>query len=285
MKHFVLLFSLTIVAAHAATPPVAQSGEVSLTAADIREAVSPLTTEQRAALQKDPAALAQYVRAILVQRVVLKRAAAESWDKKPAVIAELARARDAALAESYLADASAVDASYPSDGEIASAYDIAKPQLEVPRSLRLAQIYISKDKAKLDGVSKKLDAKAADFAEIASASSEESTSAARGGEIGWLTEEQIQPELREKISTLKLGAISKPIELRDGWHILKVLDIREAHTPTLDQVRGELANRLREERQKLNRRDFLEKLTRENPVAINEIELSKLPISNENAGN
>lgn len=280
-----LALLLTLSSAHAAISPLAQSGDVELNAADIREAVSPLTAEQRAVLQKDPAAMSQYVRAILVQRLVLKRAAAESWEKKPAVVAELARAREAALAESYLDNVAAVDASYPSAGELVAAYEKAKPRLEVPRSFRLAQIYISGDKSKLDGIAKKLDAKGADFAEIAIGFSEESTSSARGGEIGWLTEEQIQPELRERISTLKLGAISKPIQLKDGWHILKVLDIREAHTPTLDQVRVELAARMRDERAKQNRRDFLDKIARENPVAINEIELSKLPLSNESAGN
>ena len=55
-----------------------------------------------------------------------------------------------------------------------------------------------------------------------------------------------------------------------------MLDIREAYTPTLDQIRPQLVTRLRAEREKIRRQEFLTHLIKENPVAINEIELSKL---------
>jgi parvulin-like peptidyl-prolyl isomerase len=125
-------------------------------------------------------------------------------------------------------------------------------------------------------VSKQLKAKAADFAAIAEASSDDAASAARGGVIGWLTESQIQPEIRAKLPKLALGAVSEPIRLADGWHILKVLDIREAHTPTFAQVRSQLSARLRDERASANRQEFLARLLKDQPLAINEIELSKI---------
>lgn len=270
-----LLFTVSAFAAES-SPVLAKIGDIEIRAGEIRELLASLTTEQQAALAKDPAALGQYVRAMLVQRFVLKQAVDQKWDQEPAVISKLVRARESALVDSYLENASAAEAAYPGETDLTSAYEAAKPKLLVPRSFHLAQIFIASDKAKLDAALKQLTAKGADFAAIARATSEESASAAKGGEIGWLTEDQIQPGIREKLPKLTLGAITEAIQLKDGWHILKVLDIREAYTPTLDQIRGQLLTRLRAERSQLKRQEYLAALVKENPVALNEIELAKV---------
>ena len=57
----------------------------------------------------------------------------------------------------------------PSEAELTDAYEASKSKLLIPRSYQLAQIYIAKDKAKLDSVQKQLKAKNADFAAIARA--------------------------------------------------------------------------------------------------------------------
>jgi len=274
---------------HAETSAVlGKIGEIEVKTADLRETLAGLDPSQRAQLAKEPAALAQYVRALLVQRLVLKQALEKKWDEDPAVISKIVRARETAISESFLEAASTPDSSYPSADELKAAYDSNKSKLQIPRSFLLAQIYISAPadadgktqataKSKVDDISKQLAGKGADFAAIARRSSEEPTSAAEGGKIGWLTEAQIQPEIREKIPKLSLGSISEPIRLADGWHIIKVLDIREARTPALDEIRDNLATQLRKERATLKRQEFLKDLLEKNPLAINEIELMKLP--------
>jgi len=155
----------------------------------------------------------------------------------------------------------------------------------VPRQYRLAQIFIAvpkaadktdNDKEKLDGLSKDLHPKEADFAAIARAQSEESQSAAKGGEIGWLTENQIQPEIRLQVTSLAKGTVSEPIRLADGWHILKVLDIKDPYTPTLDEIRPQFIERLRAERARALSQDYVARLLQQTPVSINELGLEKL---------
>lgn len=272
---FLLLLATRLLDAESSTV-VAKIGDIEVTNVEIRENIAGLDSQQQAALAKDPAALGQYVRALLVQRLVLKQALDQKWDQDPGVIAKLVRARETALTESFLQNASATDPGYPGEAELTAAYEAAKSKLTVPRGFKLAQIYIASDKAKLDGVLKQLKAKNADFAAIARNSSEEAASAAQGGEIGWLTEEQIQPEIREKLPKLVLGAVSEPISLKDGLHILKVLDIREPRTPTLDEVRDSFVTQLRLERSRIKRQEYLAALVKEHPLAINEIELTKL---------
>ena len=270
-----LLLSAALVVAETSTV-LAKIGDIEISSGEIQEVVSGLDPAQQAALAKDPTALSKYVRALLVQRMVLKQATGKNWDQDPAVIATLVRAREAALAESFLQSHSSPEAGYPSDTEVTEAYESNKEKFLVPRTYHLAQIFIANDKAKLDATVKQLKLKNADFEFIAKSASEEPASAARGGEIGWLTDEQIQPEIRAKLPTLKLNTVSEPIQLADGWHILKVLDIRESNTPTLDQIRDQLIAKLRSERAQLKRQEYLAQLMRENPVAINEIELGKI---------
>jgi parvulin-like peptidyl-prolyl isomerase len=275
MKRLALLL-LTSAALHAQPVPVlGKVGDIEITSSEIREIIAGLEAEQQAALAKDPAALAQYVRALLVQRLVLKQALDRKWDQDPAVITKLVRAREAALTDSFLENASLPEPGYPSDAQLTEAYEASKSKLIVPRGYKLAQVYIATDKAKLDSVQKQLKAKNADFAAIARSTSEEATSAARGGEIGWLSEDQIQPEIRAKLPDLTVGAVTEPIKLQDGWHIIKLLDLRERRTPALDEIRDSFVTQLRADRARIKRQEYLAELLKEHPLAINEIELTK----------
>jgi hypothetical protein len=251
---------------------------------DIRASLAALPRYEQEAAMQDPALLGQMVRSLLVQRLVLERAAKEKWEQSPEITAYVARMRETAISESYLQSTCSVPESYPSQEELAAAYEISKPALLVPRSYRLAQIFISNPKdakpgepeKKLDEVRKMIAKPGADFAAIAMAHSEETNSASRGGEIGWLTENQIQPGILARLPALSLHAISEPVRLDDGWHILKVLDVRESFTPTLEQVKPRLVSQMRAEKARANTQAYLAELVRENPVAINEVAVSQL---------
>jgi parvulin-like peptidyl-prolyl isomerase len=217
----------------------------------------------------------------------LKEALAKKWDQESAVAAQIQRARDNTIVETYLQSVSKPLDTYPTDAEVQSAYESRKTQLLVPKQFRLAQIFIAlpktadktateKAQGKLEAVKKSLRQSGADFAAIAKANSEEPESAARGGEIGWLAENQVQPEVRPQVTSLSKNATSEPIRLEDGWHILKVLEIKEAYTPTLDEIRSQLVQQLRNEKNQSNSQAYLAKLLQQSPVAINELALSKL---------
>ena len=279
MKTLPLLLLFTSLALAEPAAVLGKAGDIEVTGTEIREIIAGLEAEQQAALARDPAALGQYVRALLVQRLVLKQALDKKWDQDPAVITKLVRARESALTESFLENASMPEPGYPSDAELTEAYEASKSKLIIPRGYKLAQIYIATDKSKLDGVQKQLKAKNADFAAIARANSEEAASASRGGEIGWLSEDQIQPEIRAKLPDLTPGAVTEPIRLQDGWHIIKLLELREPRTPALDEIRDSFVTQLRADRSRIKRQEYLAELLKEHPLAINEIELTKTAAS------
>jgi parvulin-like peptidyl-prolyl isomerase len=269
------------------TTVIARVGDTEIKLDEIRASIESLDAREQAALARDPSLLNQTVRTLLMRRVVLKEALAKHWDTEPAVAALIQRARDDAVVESYLQSVSKPSDSYPSETELQTAYDARKSQLLVPRQFRIAQIYVAlpknSDKAttekaqnKLEAIKKSLHQAGTDFAIVAKAQSEEAESAARGGELGWLTESQIEPEVRSQLGSLTKNSISEPIRLDDGWHILKVIDIKEAYTPALDEIRPALAQQLRNEKTQANSQAYLAKLLQQTPVAINELALSKV---------
>jgi len=94
-------------------------------------------------------------------------------------------------------------------------------------------------------------------------------------DIGWLTENQIQPEIRAHLPRLKPQAVSAPIALKDGWHVFKIHALREPRTPALDEVRAQLRLTLRQERQRENSQAWLAAFLKDNPLKIDPAVLSR----------
>jgi parvulin-like peptidyl-prolyl isomerase len=268
----------------AAADVVARVGDTDVSTEELRAYVDTLEAPERSALARDPALLSQVVRAYLARQAVLKEAQARKWDQRPEVKPQLDRLREQALTEIYLQAVSRPPDAYPSDAEVRAAYDANRKAFDVPRQFRVAQIFVSaagdkekaeRARARLDDVAKNLAAKGADFAAVARSDSDDKDAAARGGEIGWLTEAQMVAGVRATVVALQKGGVSAPVRLDDGWHIVKVLDVKEPSTRALPEVREALVARLRGERAKANRQAYLAKLLEQHPPAINELALSK----------
>lgn len=265
---------------------IARVGDLDVKLDEVKSALAKLDPREQEAIARDPALLNQVVRLLLVQRLMLNEAVSKKWDQQPQVKTAIERARESAITESYLQSISEPPAGYPSGTELQTAYDLAKPSLAVGRQWKLAQIFVAapegtakadleKAETKLAEVKKALAEKGSDFAALAIKHSDEANSAAQGGEIGWMTEAQLQPEIREPATRLILGALSEPVRMKDGWHVLKCLDLKEPSTPPLEQVRTVLKERMRQEKAKANSQAYLASLLQQNPVAINEIGLAK----------
>ncbi len=79
-------------------------------------------------------------------------------------------------------------------------------------------------RARLTTLKERLENKA-DFAEIARVHSEDS-SAAKGGDLGWLSPGDTVPEFEREMNTLKPGEISAPVRSPFGWHLIQVMERR-----------------------------------------------------------
>lgn len=261
---------------------VAKIGTREVTAAEVRPYLDGLTAADRTALTADKAALTRFVRSILVNRSVLQDAIEAGWDKKPQTVAGLARLRDQYLVESYLAEVGKVPDDYPSDEEVQKVYAAEKESLQLPRRYRVSQIFIADDgdkeatRKRAQEIADTLKDEPGEFAALAKRNSNDTASAARGGDLGWLAEAEITPEIRTAVAGLSKGEISAGIAGRSGFHILLLQDKREAGPAPLDEVKGELANLLRNQRAALNRETHVSTLLQRQPVSVNELALEAL---------
>ncbi|MCW5623622.1 MAG: peptidylprolyl isomerase [Burkholderiales bacterium] len=64
-----------------------------------------------------------------------------------------------------------------------------------------------------------------DFAEFARTQSEDG-SAARGGDLGWLSPGDTVPEFEAAMDALKVGEVGQPVQSPFGWHLIQVMERR-----------------------------------------------------------
>jgi parvulin-like peptidyl-prolyl isomerase len=269
------------------TDVVAQVGEQTLTVADVQVMLAHVDPAIRDQLVHNPAALSELVRNQLVRQELLDEAKARKWNQDPDVIYRANQAHDTVIAESYLASQTQPDPSYPSDADVQSAYEANKTRFVKPREYRLAQIFLAlppdASKSADDDAQKKLrDIKQslarphADFADNARRLSQEKASADRGGEIGWVRDDQLLPAIKAVVTGLQDNAVSDPIRAADGWHLVKLLETKPAATSSLAEVKDTVARSLRQQKANDNARAYLQAMQTKQPMALNEILLTHL---------
>lgn len=280
--------------AGAETPAAASSGEIvarvggrDVPASEVRAFLTSIGADQRAALAKDPALLSQALRLLLANQLVLKEAVDKKWQDQPAIAAQLEQLRENAILETYLRAVSTPPANYPDEAEVQKTYDANKSALIVPRQFRLAQIFLAlpeaADKATEDQIRKKvaevqikLKQPKADFAVIAKEVSMQAGAADNGGDLGWVPETQLIPEIKAQVMGMANNAIGEPVKLADGFHIVKLIDTKAAETRPLAEVRDALVQRIRAQRADALRRSYLAQVLDQNPPVINELALAKV---------
>ncbi len=133
-----------------------------------------------------------------------------------------------------------------SDDDVKAEYDKAIKELKGKEEVRARHILVdSEDKAK--ALKKKIDA-GADFEKLASENSTDPGSKAKGGDLGYFTEEKMVPEFGKAVFALKKGKISGPVKSPFGWHIIKVEDRRKVKAPTFTDSKEALKSKLAESR-------------------------------------
>ena len=87
------------------------------------------------------------------------------------------------------------------------------------------------------------------FDDLAKKYSQDSATAAKGGDLGFLSREQVLPEFARVAFSLKPGEVSDPVRTPFGFHVIKLVERKKGQPASLDQVKGQLLRRLTEERQ------------------------------------
>jgi peptidyl-prolyl cis-trans isomerase D len=98
---------------------------------------------------------------------------------------------------------------------------------------------IAEIKKKADDVDKQAK-KGSNFEDLAKKNSEDESSKAKGGDIGWIGQGQTVAEFEKVAFSLPKGGVSDPVQTQYGIQIIKVLDHETAHTKPFDEVRASI---------------------------------------------
>lgn len=91
-------------------------------------------------------------------------------------------------------------------------------------------------KAKIERLKDRLDG-GTPFADLAKLNSEDTT-AAKGGDLGWLSPGDTVPEFEDAMKKLAPNQVSPPVRTTFGWHLIEVLERRKQDV-TADRERAE----------------------------------------------
>jgi parvulin-like peptidyl-prolyl isomerase len=283
-----LLAALFIGAADA--PPdaavVVQRGDVRLTATELKESLNLLDPAARAQVAATPQSLANFARERLLNKAILADARARKWDADPNVVRKINEARDAVITQTYLASLVPPDPAFPSEADVATAYETNRAHLVQPRRYHIAQIVLTEKAGATPQEDEEIHKKAldlraqavrpkVDFADLARKYSQDAVSAEKGGDVGWLREPDMIPAVREVVSGLIEGGISQPVRVPDGWHILQLLAMKPAGEVPLIEAKAQIVAALRQARAQQMTRVYLDNMLKAQPIQLNEIELTK----------
>lgn len=106
-----------------------------------------------------------------------------------------------------------------------------------------------------------------DFTKLAISKSEESSTSANGGDLGWFSEKTVLPEFWKQVNKLNIGEISNPFKTELGWHLVKLEGRRDA-SKLKDVMRNQIIEILKEQKFNEMLEFWLNKIRHEAQVKI-----------------
>lgn len=272
-----------VIAANAG-PAVARLGNQQVSPEELQALLAAVPPQTREQLRGNREALERWIRSRLAEKAVLEQADAQGWAQRPDVMRQTRAATEQIVFRDYLQSVSQVPADYPSAAELQQAYDAGKANWQTPALYRVSQIFLGVNepqsletvRKQATELSKKAQTTSADFAALAKAFSQDRLTAERGGDTGLQPLQQLVPEVRGAVARLKVGAVSDPVQSSAGFHVIKLTEQQPARTATLDELRDQLTQALRAQRQEQIAQAYLDGMLNTATLSIDGAELNKV---------
>jgi peptidyl-prolyl cis-trans isomerase D len=154
-------------------------------------------------------------------------------------------------------------------GDVERAYNNGLDQYTTPEQVRASHILLKTEgkddaavKAKAEDVLKQARA-GADFAELAKKYSDDEASAKNGGDLDYFGRGRMVAEFDTAAFAMQPGQISDLVKTQYGYHIIKLVDKKNATTRTLAEVRQQITDQLAYERAQAQAADLSQTLEKQ----------------------
>jgi foldase protein PrsA len=122
--------------------------------------------------------------------------------------------------------------------EVVEFFEYNKAYFDQPEQVEASHILVD-DEETANEVKRQLD-NGADFAQLASEYSKDTSNAQNGGQLGYFSRGRMVEEFEEAAFSMDVGEISDPVKTDFGYHIIKVTDRQEAKAANLEDSREEI---------------------------------------------
>jgi peptidyl-prolyl cis-trans isomerase C len=229
-----------------AAPPAKDAGKPAATVngkAVPQARVDVLLNAQKAQGQADSPQLRETVKEDLVRREVLaQEAEKKGLDKKTDVQAQMVMARQQVLIAAYLEDY--IKTHPVTDEMIKTEYETIRKALG-EKEYKVRHVLVdNEDEAK--AIVEKLK-KGERFEDLAK-QSKDPGSKDKGGDLGWSNPAAYVKPFADAMVKLQKGKFTEaPVKSDFGWHVMQLDDTRDVKTPSMDEVKPQLTQRLQQQ--------------------------------------
>lgn len=230
------------------------AGDLIVTEQDLQQELLLLPETERTQILATPAKLKELLGQIFLGKRMIAEAERLSLDQTPLAQARLAVARRRALSET-LRDYVQKQIEPPDFVALAREhYAIDRDEFRLPERFKAAHILkkVNCDcerepqRQRIEQTLARLKA-GEDFAVLAKAESEDTSSAEKGGELGgWIKRDDLVTPFADALAKLDTGQLSGVVETQFGFHIIKLLDHQPARLQSFEEVKQSLEQRLRQ---------------------------------------
>lgn len=181
------------------------------------------------------------VKEIFSDRQILKLAKKEGFEKQDSVREKIANFQEKTIRQAYLD--SIIEKEITKE-KVSEKYAEITNSLSGKKEYQIAHI-LTKSKEDADKILLELNSKKTlKFSELAKKYSLEQQSAQNGGDLGFILEDNITKEIADELINLKIDDVSAPIKTKLGWHLVKLLDSREAKAITFEESKDKIREQL-----------------------------------------
>ncbi|MGZ3615033.1 MAG: peptidylprolyl isomerase, partial [Thermodesulfobacteriota bacterium] len=138
-------------------------------------------------------------------------------------------------------------------------YDSRKNAFKIPKQVRVRDILIKTGAQdtpdQLEAKKKKAEQildkakKTKDFGSLAKQYSE-ADNASKGGDVGWVQRGTLGEQMESILFSMKAGDLSEVLAGRDGFHILRVEEVKEEKQKSFEEVKDQIVQALKSEKAK-----------------------------------
>lgn len=150
--------------------------------------------------------------------------------------------------------------------EVRSWYEANAGSLELPLRVRARHVFLATLDREPDEAEKRLrealerlEAGEADFESLAAELSEDPRTSGHGGDLGWVTEARLPADFGKPLFAMEAGE-PRLLRTKIGWHLVEVVERREAEAREFGEVRAEITAALESARRRDMVREFRKEL-------------------------